>query len=78
MESRYEACTQMLALKLRCSAGPILASATATMLPSSGAMKAPTLVRARSSQRRSWSWSTVMRRSVGIALRSLPRRGAAG
>ena len=56
----------MLALKLRCSAGPILARATATMLLSSGVMKAPTLVSANSSQRRSCSSSSVMRRSMGI------------
>ena len=42
----------MLAAKLRCSSGPILGSATATMEPSRGAMKAPTQVSASSAQRR--------------------------
>ena len=54
MQSRYEACTQREAAKLRLSRGPIFGRATATMEASRGVMKAPTLVRASRSQRRSF------------------------
>ena len=66
MASRYAAWTHIAAAKLRCRDGLMAGSATETMEPSSGVMKAPTEVSASSCQRRRYASSGVMRCSRPI------------